>query len=71
MSPIVNTPSDDIRSYHLSASKIRQKLGFVARLTVEDGVRDVLRAFRDGRLANAMTDETYYNVRRMKSAGVR
>lgn len=64
--PIVTTPSDDPRSYHICADKIRRQLGFVPKRTIEDGSRDLIRAFRAGRLPNPMTDVRYYNVRLMK-----
>ena len=36
-------------------------------LTIEEAVRDLCRAFKDGRLPNSMADDIYYNVRRMKN----
>ncbi len=64
---IVTTPTDDIRSYHINSDKIRRELGFEVRHTIEDAVRDLCRAFKDGRLPNSMTDDGYYNVRTMKA----
>jgi nucleoside-diphosphate-sugar epimerase len=64
---IVTTPSDDPRSYHINSDKIREVLGFVPRRSVEDAVRDLCRAFRDGKLPDSMDDDRYYNVRRMKA----
>jgi nucleoside-diphosphate-sugar epimerase len=69
--PVVTTPSDDIRSYHICSEKIRQELGFVPKRTIEDGVRDLVDAFRSRLLPNPMTDIRYYNVRLMKEAGLR
>ncbi len=63
---IVTTPSDDNRSYHINSDKIRRMLGFAPKRSIEDAVRDLCVAFRDGRLPNPMTDDIYYNVRRMK-----
>jgi len=63
---LVTASSDDPRSYHISSEKIKRELGFAPRRTVEDGVRDLLRAFRSGRLPDAMTDARYYNVKMMK-----
>jgi nucleoside-diphosphate-sugar epimerase len=63
---IVTTPSDDNRSYHINSDKIRRILGFAPKRSIEDAVRDLCVAFRDGRLPNPMTDDIYYNVRRMK-----
>src|ERR1700688_429139 len=63
---IVTTPSDDNRSYHINSDKVRRMLGFVPKRSIEDAVRELCAAFRDGRLPNPMTDDIYYNVRRMK-----
>ena len=36
---IDTTPSDDNESYHISSDKIKEELGFKAKLTIEDAVR--------------------------------
>ncbi len=59
-------PTDDNRSYHVSSERIRKELGFVAKRSVEDAVRDLRDAFLDGRIPDAMTDDRYYNIRRMQ-----
>jgi len=64
---IVTTPSDDMRSYHINSDKIRRLLGFAPRHTIAKAVRDLCRAFRQGRLQNSMSDDIYYNVLRMKN----
>jgi nucleoside-diphosphate-sugar epimerase len=64
---IVTTPTDDIRSYHINSDKIRRKLGFVPRHSVADAVRDLCKAFKAGKLPNSMTDDQYFNVRRLKA----
>ena len=63
---IVTTPSDDIRSYHISGKKIQRELGFVPKYTIEDGVRDLIKDFRDGKLPESLTDIRYYNIKMMK-----
>ncbi|MFA5392889.1 MAG: NAD-dependent epimerase/dehydratase family protein [Candidatus Ratteibacteria bacterium] len=63
---IVTTPSDDIRSYHISGKKIERELGFTPRCTVEDGARDLIKAFRNGKLPDSLTDIRYYNIKMMK-----
>jgi nucleoside-diphosphate-sugar epimerase len=63
---IVTTPSDDNRSYHISSDKIRRALGFSAKRTIADAVRDLIAAFRAGLLPNSMTDPSYYNIRTMQ-----
>src|SRR5262249_49802618 len=64
---IGTTPSDDHRSYHISSDKIRRVLGFVPRRTIEDAVRDLVAAFKAGKLPNSMTDARYYNLKTMQA----
>ncbi len=63
---IVTTPTDDNRSYHVSSDKIKRELGFAPAHTIEDAVRDLVAAFRAGRVPDSMTDERYYNIQRMQ-----
>ena len=64
--PIVTTPTDDIRSYHVNSSKISRVLGFQPQRTVEDAVRGLCAAFKAGKLPNSLIDTFYFNVRRLK-----
>lgn len=63
---IVTTPSNDNRSYHVSSEKIRREQGFVPTRTIEDAVRDLRAAFDAGKVPNSMTDDVYYNIKRMQ-----
>lgn len=60
---IVTTPSDDKRSYRISSEKIRRELGFVAKRTIQDAVRELVDAFRNNRIPNPMNDIRYYNIK--------
>jgi nucleoside-diphosphate-sugar epimerase len=60
-------PTDDNRSYRISSEKIARDLGFKPSRTVEDAVRDLVSAFKDGRLKNTMDDIRYYNIRTMQA----
>lgn len=64
--PIETTPSDDPRSYHVSSRKIAEKLGWTPKRSIEDAVRDLCWAFRQGKLPNSLDDDRYYNVRTIK-----
>lgn len=64
--PIVTTPTNDNRSYRITSDKIAAKLGFKPKRTIEDAVRDLCKAFRDGKLPDSMSDERYYNVKVLK-----
>ena len=68
---IVVTPSDDHRSYHVSSEKIKKDLGFSARRTVSDAIVDLAEAFNAGKVPNAMTDDRYYNIKRMQALKLR
>jgi nucleoside-diphosphate-sugar epimerase len=63
---ILTTPSDDIRSYHISSEKIKRELGFVPRRTIQEAVRDLVAAFRGGKIPNPFTDPRYYNSKTMQ-----
>jgi nucleoside-diphosphate-sugar epimerase len=60
---VVTEPSDDKRSYHISSEKIRRELGFAPRRTIRDAVRDLVAAFRLGKIPNPMTDPRWYNIK--------
>jgi nucleoside-diphosphate-sugar epimerase len=68
---IVVTPTDDHRSYHVSSERIRRDLGFKAERTVRDAIVNLKTAFNAGKVPNAMTDDRYYNIKRMQSLGLR
>jgi nucleoside-diphosphate-sugar epimerase len=68
---IVVTPSDDHRSYHVSSEKIKRDLGFSAQRTVSDAIVDLTQAFNAGKVPNAMTDDRYYNIKRMQAVKLR
>ena len=62
-------PSDDLRSYHINSDKVADVLGFKPQFSVEDAVRDLCQAFRDGKLPDSLDDDNYFNVRTMKKVG--
>jgi nucleoside-diphosphate-sugar epimerase len=68
---IVMTPSDDRRSYHVSSDKIRRDLGFSAQRSVSDAIVDLKAAFESGKVPHAITDDRYYNIRRMQKLKLR
>ena len=63
---IVTTPTDDNRSYHINSDKIKRVLGFQPTHAIEEAIRDLCRAFGEGKLPNSMSDDWYYNVRTLK-----
>ena len=64
---LVTTSTDDNRSYHISSSRIRKELGFIPKHTIREAVEDLKKAFDQGLLPNSLTDERYFNIKRMQS----
>ena len=64
---LITTHTDDNRSYHISSRKIKQVLGFEARHTIREAVEDLRDAFDCGLLPDSLTDDKYFNIRRMQA----
>jgi nucleoside-diphosphate-sugar epimerase len=60
---IRRSTSDDPRSYHVCSRKVKERLGFVPRHTIEDAVKDICDAFKAGKLPNSLSDVRYFNVK--------
>jgi nucleoside-diphosphate-sugar epimerase len=64
---LINTPTDDNRSYHISSQKIKDELGFVTTHTIRNAVEDLCKAFDKGLLPNSLDNEMYFNIKRMQN----
>jgi nucleoside-diphosphate-sugar epimerase len=64
--PIIKTPTDDNRSYHVCSDKIKRELGFEAKHTIEEAIFELKKAFDSGLLPNSMEDIRYYNIKTMQ-----
>lgn len=64
-------PTDDLRSYHVSSKKIRDELGFEAKLSIEDAVRGLTDALRTGKLPDSLNNPQYFNIKMMQQAKLR
>ena len=62
---IVTSPTDDLRSYHVSSQKIRDELGFIPSRTIDDAVKDLKKAFDEGKVPDSLSDPRYFNVKLM------
>lgn len=60
---IVQSSSDDNRSYHINSDKIEKMLNFRARRTISEAVEELCDAFQDGKLPDSINDIKYYNVK--------
>ena len=64
---VINTETNDNRSYHVSSEKIKNVLGFSTKYSVKDAVNDLKNAFEKKLLINTFDDEMYFNIKRMNS----
>ena len=67
---IKTTTTNDNRSYHVSSAKIGRELGFSAKRTVEDAIADLKDAFEAGKVPNSLSDDKYFNIKRMQARGL-
>jgi len=64
---LVASPTNDNRSYHISSQKIAKLLGFVPSHSIAEASRDIKNALEQGLLPNSLTDERYFNIKRMQN----
>ena len=69
--PIVNTPTNDNRSYHVSSKKIKEELGFEAKHTIQEAILDLKRAFDEGKVPDPMNNIRYYNIKMMQAVNLK
>lgn len=62
--------TNDNRSYHVSSEKIQREFGFTAKHTVEDAIVDLKAAFEAGKVPDSLTDDRYFNIKRMQARGL-
>ena len=64
---IVQTHSDDNRSYHISSEKVNNLLQFDVKYDISDAIKDLENAFTNKILFKPLENEYYYNIQRMKN----
>jgi nucleoside-diphosphate-sugar epimerase len=64
---IVTTKTDDLRSYRVSSAKIKRELGWEPRYSVPDAIRELVAAFKAGKVPNSLTDPRYFNIKTMNA----
>ena len=64
---LVATPTNDNRSYHISSKKIADAIGFFPTRTIAQASQELKNALEQGLLPNSLTDERYFNIKRMQN----
>ena len=68
---IKKVKSDDSRSYHISSEKIKKILNFSTQKTIEDAIRDLKDAFDQKKLSETLTNENYFNIKKMNNINLK
>ena len=64
---IINTETNDNRSYHVSSKKIKDVIGFETKFSIKDAVKDLKEAFEKKLLTDTFENEYYFNIKRMNN----
>jgi nucleoside-diphosphate-sugar epimerase len=64
---IVTSPTDDLRSYHISSEKIKRELGWQPKRTIQDAVRELVAAFNAGLVPDSLSDPRWFNIKTMQA----
>ena len=62
--------TNDLRSYRIDSSKIRNELGFVFQKNVGNAVSDLVNAFHANLFVDSLHNPLYFNIKRMKELDV-
>ena len=64
---ITTSKTDDLRSYRVSSAKIKNELGWEPKYSVPDAVRELVAAFKAGKIPDSFTDSKYSNIKTMNN----
>ena len=63
---IVYEPTDDLRSYRVDSSYIKNALGFEPIYSVDAAITDLLKEFNQNSYSDPLSNSFYFNIKRMK-----
>jgi len=63
---IKKLPTNDNRSYHISSKKIQDELGFLTNFKIVNAIEDLKHAFEKKLLSDCLTNENYFNIKKMQ-----
>jgi len=64
---IVTSKTDDLRSYRVSSEKIKRELGWEPRYSVPDAIRELVAAFKAGKIPDSLSAPRYSNIKTMNN----
>ncbi len=63
---IIYEKTDDNRSYHISSQKIKDKLNFEYKFSINDGIKDLIFAFENKILLDTFNNPNFFNIKKMQ-----
>ena len=57
---------EEIVTFYINSEKIKRDLNFSPIFGVEDAIRDLCEAFKNGKVLNSFDDDIFFNIRTMK-----
>jgi nucleoside-diphosphate-sugar epimerase len=64
-------PTDDLRSYHVNADKMKEILGFECMYSIEDAIRSLIEAYNKGLIVDGLNNPVYHNIKKMKEINLK
>jgi nucleoside-diphosphate-sugar epimerase len=68
---LIKSNSDDNRSYHISSEKIKNELGFATSYSIKNAAEDLKMAFENKTLLDTLSNEFYFNIKRMQNISLK
>lgn len=68
---IIQTETNDNRSYHISSQKIKNELGFANKYNIEDAIIGIKEAFKRNEFVDSLKNDNYFNVKMMKKINLK
>jgi nucleoside-diphosphate-sugar epimerase len=63
--PVDVMKTDDLRSYHVSSSRIKEGLGFKPKYSIQQAIGSLKMALESGQITDPLTNPIYHNIKRM------
>ena len=64
-------PTNDNRSYHINSDKIKNRLGFIPKYSIEDAVKSLKKAYEEGKIIDGLNNPLYHNIKRMQEINLK
>ena len=64
-------PSNDPRSYHINADKMKKMLDFECKYSLQEAIQSLINAYTNGLIVDGLNNPLYYNIKQMKELNLK